>query len=586
MQAFAALNAALKQPLRRPAIAPQRERRAELAALAASNTFAVTRSIDARRVRLTLPEATLAALAAGVALSLEAGPTTTTELWAFAQQTGDRRLKDRAYVAARQHVTSVGQCVAISQSAEAPQGWGQAVAPLLAPPALVALLEATVPPMMWPHLASDSEQTYLAEAELMLNAMTLSQLVDALGPAATTLATRPELQRGVARLLACLLRRLSAARQLLVQESYSVAIREVMHSLNLVACVGGTPAPWAAAVAAHGAAAVVELGATPPPGVADSMYKSVLLEAAFLECSLLKEFLDPLKGAPGVASAPNSRMPRQAGAALGEVVAALMLAADAVLPEPRFKGAERVIQAPLAAAALPWEEEGWTEAPTEFATAAEVCAAVEMTARLLAALPEFIARLPAELQGASREERVGRVAGQLWDGLRIGFKMDLDYSSCAAAAAAADLLASVVKLAGAVENAWPFPGAPQLVKLHLTLMLQGAAALLKRCFLPASSAASAAPPSIELFRAAAIAGVAGLRSALALPSNAADEEPFILIAAAQLTCHALCPDAACARLVARHGGFELLEGLVARVFDPVSGLRSATEQFAGDFQHK
>jgi hypothetical protein len=306
----------------------------------------------------------------------------------------------------------------------------------------------------------------------------------------------------------------------------------------------------------------------------------VLVEAAIVECWLLKKVFTKREGAPGSTPPPYSRLPRQAIAAWGEVVAALMLAGDAAAPEPRFKGAERVVQAPLAAAALPWEEEGWTPAPAEFATAAEVCAALEMTARLLAALPEFIARLPAELQGASSKERVGQLAKQLWGGLYAASqllpKLDLEEGSrAAAAAAAADLLASVAKLAGAVGSAWPFPGAPQEVKLYLAFMLRSVAALLKRCFCPLSGAASAAQPAADLFRAAAIAGVAGLRSALALTSNTFDEESLTLAAAAQLTCHALCPDAACARPVARHGGFELLEGLVARVFDPVSSLCSA-----------
>jgi hypothetical protein len=331
----------------------------------------------------------------------------------------------------------------------------------------------------------------------------------------------------------------------------------------------------------------VELGATPPPGVADRLHKSALLEAAFLECSFLKEFFAQVQGASDSTSPPNSRLlPRQAVAAWGEVVAALMLAADAVLPEPRFKGAERVVQAPLAAAELPWEEEGWAEAPAEFATAAEACAALEMTARLLAALPEFIARLPAELQGASREVLVGRMAGRLWDGLHKGCQvvsvLDVDESSCVAAAAAAgDLLASVAKLAGAVGSAWPFLGAPQMIEGHLTVMMIDAAQLLKRCSCPPSGGASAAQPGADLFRAAVIAGVAGLRSVLArpstLPSTIIDESPFILAAAAQLICDTLCADAACARLVARHGGFELLEGLVARVFDPVSSLCSASD---------
>jgi hypothetical protein len=140
MEAVAALNTALKQPLRRPATAQQRSRRATLAALAARAGSSVMGSMLLLPVRLTLPEATLAALTAGVALSLEAGAATAAELWACAQQTGDRQMKHVASFAAERHICIVGQCVLSSKRLNAPQGWSQVAAPLLAPPALLALL--------------------------------------------------------------------------------------------------------------------------------------------------------------------------------------------------------------------------------------------------------------------------------------------------------------------------------------------------------------------------------------------------------------------------------------------------------------
>jgi hypothetical protein len=142
-------------------------------------------------------------------------------------------------------------------------------APLLAPPALLALLEAAVPPMLWAHLASDRERISLSAAEVKHNASFLSLVVAALGPAMAPPAARPELQRDVARLFACML-----WRQLQAEESYMDTIRVGIHSLHLVACAGGAPAPWAAVAATHGAAAVVELGATPPPGVADNFTRT------------------------------------------------------------------------------------------------------------------------------------------------------------------------------------------------------------------------------------------------------------------------------------------------------------------------
>ena len=150
-----------------------------------------------------------------------------------------------------------------------------------------------------------------------------------------------------------------------------------------------------------------------------------------------------------------------------------MEAADGLLPEPWFKGAARVLKE-LPVAALPWEEGGGPAAPTEFAAPAEACAGLEMTARLLAALPEFIARLPARYSGW--------LAHHLWGAVCSGTRCIVQEAlvreapqqdGAAAAAAGADLLASAAELAGAAAKYWRciscFDSPLRLLTLCLTL---------------------------------------------------------------------------------------------------------------------
>jgi hypothetical protein len=217
---------------------------------------------------------------------------------------------------------------------------------------------------------------------------------------------------------------------------------------------------------------------------------------------------------------------------LGQVTAAVMVAADEELPEPRFKGAAQVLAARPAAFAAPWEGDGPGGAAAHVATAAEACAAFEMATRLTAALPEVIAALPPELRDASPEGAAGRLAAELWGALlpcchsAARLAPDAGGGRFAAAAAAADALASLAKLAGAVARHWPCPGAPRKPRDALLLsLLAEAQLLLGRCCdaLPAGARARA-----DLVLAGTVAGVAGMRAALWLPCMPGEGEAEVM----------------------------------------------------------
>jgi hypothetical protein len=576
MEAVAALNAALKQPLRPPAAASQLLRRSEVAGLVTVIVSAVVRSMLALPVHLTLPEATLAALAAGAALSLEAGAATVAELWAWAQQAGDHQLKYRASASAEQHVHVAGYCALSAHSSMAPQGWGQAAAPLLAPPALLELLEAAVPPLLWtkqfcqqrPEIAIDSF-SWLQE---MVRALYRDEASSAGGLA---LACRPVLQRGLAQLVAASLSQLAPMRHMQRNAPYVSAVINGLNTMSLLGYAGDSAAPWAGWIAQHAAAAVVEIGVQRPPGVDGVQHKQLLFKAtAGALVSSRAYFVAAMSPGAAVETSRALRVPRPTIDALTQVVALLMVA---VQEESRFKGVERVLEG-FANAPAPsiWDEGPPAAAPTEFATAAEVCAALEMAARLLAVLPEVFERLPRELQDVSFMGASGQLADQLWTTLYYGCPsiayLQLTGDPAAGAAATGDLLASVAKLQGAASRFWPFPVQAQELKASL-LMFPGASRLLGKWFhaLPPPEGPGGDGPA-PMFVAALIAAVQGMRTVLDLPSIRRENESRLLHLVVGLLFHDLCSEAAFVRVVSERGGFALLEAQVARVFDPVSAL--------------
>lgn len=282
------LNAALKSS-QASARGTELARRAGLAAMAAQSTRCLLQYLIHAALendRLELPQATLAALAGGAALSLEAGPATVAALWPQCIGHQGPTSTSVAIDAADKHVATAGELATTSfRRGAAPAGWQRAAAPLLAPRALLALLQAAVPPLLWRELHVWDDRSYARVHNIFGirtptdACMDLANVLRAVGDACTApgwalLAEHPQLQRSLAHLLACQLRRLVRQRELLYRDANcSTAAVEAATSLQLAALAGGAPAPFAAWAFAQSAAAAAQLGATLPRETASISWK-------------------------------------------------------------------------------------------------------------------------------------------------------------------------------------------------------------------------------------------------------------------------------------------------------------------------
>ena len=281
---------------------------------------------------------------------------------------------------------NLSACYDILQRSPALAGWAEATAAVVRPQAVVALLEAVVPPLLTRELALDGA-LLMSEAErgLALDrckalgnvVMSLSRSEEGCAdpsPGARALAARPQLLPDLLRLLACQLRRLAATPELQSDPTFHPSLLNGLQSLKdgvaLLAAPPAALAPWA--MEQH-ATVMTALGTQPHEGADGQEHTSLLFESgAVLFSTTYRCFHGLLYAAAPVKT--GLRLPLQAVDALRSAVAVLMLAADAMLPEARFKGAAAALEA-WPGGAPPWEERGAPAAPAEFATAAEVCAA-------------------------------------------------------------------------------------------------------------------------------------------------------------------------------------------------------------------
>jgi hypothetical protein len=577
MEAVAKLNAALKTA--QVGGLANIEQLAQVAYFAASIPCVLMETLGGRNYRLKLPDATVKALVGGAALSLESGAATVADLHQAARASADERRMRNAANAADNHIRTVAVCAKMARLDSGATGGPQgAVAALLTPRALVSLLEAAAPPLLWaeqfcqqtPESAIDNLSWLHTVVRALYQDGNARDHIKSAG--ALALASRPAVQRSLAQLVAGRVHRLAPMRHMQSDVFYLSAVINGLQLMGLLGRAGDSAAPWAGWIALHAAAAVVEIGVQRPAGVDGVQHKQMLFKAAdaALMCAGGHFMFAGTRG-PGC----TLRLPRQLTDALARVAAALMVVADTVLPEPRFKGAERVLEGIFyTPVPSPWVEGPPAAATEDFAAPAEVCAALEMAARLLAALPEVFERLPSELQDVSPGSASGHLAHQLWTTVHYGCQriMFLQQTGDPAegAAAAVDLLASVAKLQGAASRRWPFPGAADKPKASL-LMMSGASCLLGHWFhaLPPTEDPGGDGPA-PMFVAALIIAVQGMRNVLALPSIGQDNESRLLHVVGGLLCHDLCSEAAFVPVVSALGGFALLEAQVARVFDPVS----------------
>jgi hypothetical protein len=305
-------------------------------------------------------------------------------------------------------------------------GGAAAAAAALTPGLLLGLLEACVPPLLWVDTRQVpgvhrfiSENPIFADVSVK-GLVALANVLEGLcgagddSPGCVALAARPGLRRDVTHLLACRLRRAAPLRRL-DSADYLAGVGNGVALVSRAAWAGGVAPAWAPWTVAQGAAAVLSLGAQPAAGSDRAAHADLLWFAAGAVLDGVAasiRLLAPARQAPPT----DLRLPRPVVAALAQAVAAVMLAADARLPAPRFKGAAAAALAAAPAAAPPWEEGGAPAAPTQFTTAAESFAAFEMTARLLAVLPEVADALPPAPHIQAPEGGCTlRLAAQLWN---------------------------------------------------------------------------------------------------------------------------------------------------------------------------
>jgi hypothetical protein len=571
MKAIGALNAALTSTRAAVRTLEQHVQRAH-AASGAAVLATVLLDVDVEKRHLKLPRATLDALVGGVALSLQAGAATVADLFAAATRTGDDALRRIAKVAANHHLRSVATCLTFCYTKLNDAETFELVTAWLDPPDLVALLDSLTPPLLWEEV----ERRRMADAaggdpqEAVSHTLWLTTVLGVVvTPGAyytgiIALEQRPaRLQRGLARLLACRLRTLASMRNMQGDDEYHWAVHSSLRTLQHLAFVIEPPAPWAHWTASQAAASVLDLGVQQPASVNGSQHNALVFKAAGRAMQSVAKCMSWIVRS---ASSPvdYKGLPCQLTDALARVAAALMVVADSVLLEPRFQGAERVL-GELGAVPFPWDEGPPAAAPTQFAAPAEACAALEMAARLLASLPEVLERLPSELQDMSPGSASGQLADQLWAALHCGCKLVVpqEAGEDVGGGADADLVASVAKLAGRGIFAGPVHA-----KYCLSVMLGGPMQLLRWSCQPLHVEGDGSG-SEDRFSAAALAAVGTTRTILALLLCEPKVEVPVLTFVEGLTCRILSPRPALARLVARHGGFELLAVQVAVVCNPV-----------------
>jgi hypothetical protein len=384
---------------------------------AKANTF-VSNMLAAINFRepgeIALPRTVVAFLAAGVALALGAGGAAAHKLNAANVRVGER---GGAYMRCTSVLNSVsGLLFYMSRHSRfGPAGNAAPAAALLTPSALASFLGNVVPGMLTGELDRPWMDTcnrllgkdhYLHRTidlqRVLLNVLgaDVAAAADASSPGLRALEARPELQRQLAHLMVCRLRTLAAWTEMQRCERCSWAVVDCLGQTALVAS-HVLPNAWALWPFPQGVAAMHDIGIDCPPGVPPELHLKLLFEfgvqmvGAFAQA--MRAYRLPMLALGGLPLKvpPTKQLPRQLIDLLTQGVAAMMVAADTVLPEPRFQGAAEVLAAPLLPPPPPpWERGPAAADPPPSATAEEVYAAVEMTARLLASMPEVLSSLP------------------------------------------------------------------------------------------------------------------------------------------------------------------------------------------------
>jgi hypothetical protein len=536
------------------------------------------------RCRLALPQATLAALSAAAVAALGAATDSLVKLRAAAERHDGKQWTQIACMFAHIHLVQGGSYVRTALFQGGPGGGGGAP-PAAALAALMELAEAALPLLV----------ECAVDPAMSVNVLVATnEVVDALSgrggggrgrggaaPGPAPLDARSALRRVLAHLLVCELQQLPPLTHAPDPRQRDGVIGSVDQRDGVVGAVGrlvllARDEPWSPWALSRAAAALVALGAAPSEGAEEARWEhtdAVMGACAAVLHGLGVYFFPAAPPTPAAAPpAPPLGLPRQVTRALTQAAAAAMLAADAVLPEPRFKGVERVL-AELPAVEAPWEEGGGPAAPADCATAAEACAALEMAVRLLAALPEVIPLLPAAVRDGNADWLGSQLCMCVTQTAIDVCRKQPDLGDPAAAAAAVDLLASTAKLLGAMPIPWDASASSTPKHGIFTLLTGSAGCLLARGRAgdarPAREAAAGGGGGGHSAAAAAILGTVALRAALAMPSDPFENEAVLLRLAIRITCDVLCHDPSLVGLVARQGGFVAIEGQVARVFGPV-----------------